>query len=72
MTGVAHETNCSQRCGKRTLGGEKGFCVCVGGGGGGELEVDERRVTGKEQGKNQVPTVSSPSLPAITNREIST
>ena len=44
-------------------------CVC---GGGEELEVDERRVTGKEQGKNQVPTVSSPSLPAITNREIST
>ena len=75
MTGVAHETNCSQRYGKRTLGGdfdrERGVCVCVcvcve------ELEVDERRVTEKEQANNHVPTVSSPSLPAIANREVST
>ena len=32
MTGVAHETNCSQRCGKRTLGGDfdrERFSVCV-------------------------------------------
>ena len=50
---------------------EKGVCVCVcvcve------ELEVDERRVTEKEQANNHVPTVSSPSLPAIANREVST
>ena len=42
-------------------------CVCVE-----ELEVDERRVTEKEQANNHVPTVSSPSLPAIANREVST
>lgn len=46
---------------------EKGVCVCVE-----ELEVDERRVTEKEQGNNHVPTVSSPFLPAIANREVST
>ena len=82
MTGVAHETNCSQRCGKRTFGGDFDrerfsvcvsvcvcvcVCMCVE-----ELEVDERRVTEKEQDKNHVPTGSSPSLPAITNRKIST
>ena len=38
----------------------KVFFVCVCGGGE------------KEQGKDQVPTVSSPSLPAVTNREVST
>ena len=44
-------------------------CVCMC---GEELEVDERRVTEKEQDRNQVPTGSSPSLPASTNRKIST
>ena len=32
VTGVAHETNCSQRCGKRTFGGDfdrERFSVCV-------------------------------------------
>ena len=77
--GVAHETNCSQRHGKRTLGGDFNrerfgvcVCVCVCVVGWEELGVDERRVTEKEQNKSQVLAVSSPSLPAATNREVST
>lgn len=74
---MAHETNCSQRHGKRSLGGDfnrerfGGMCVW-GVEGWEELGVDERRVTEKELNKSRVNAVSSPSLPAATNREIST
>lgn len=37
-----------------------------------ELGVDERRATEKELNKSRVIAVSSPSLPAATNREINT